>query len=205
MVTLRSEIVMLFKRLNNNRYSSVRCFTVICSLLPALLILPGCAGYQNPPGKWVPINASALYFSGVELNDDAITSGYKDTCMEAQYEIEKQLISKLPAQIAPLALYTTENPPAADVKTAELKILITQCDIDSDQGGETFYYYLSLPLHITLTMENRVILDYPMKTYEQIQISDPSPAFEFTFAEAEKRTLLLFKGHQIWIPDGTAR
>ena len=205
MVTLRSEKVMLFKRLNNKRYNPIRAFTAICSLLPALLILPGCAGYQNPPGKWTPINASALYFSGVELNDDAITSGYKDTCIEAQYEIEKQLISKLPAQIAPLALYTTENPPAADVKTAELKLRITQCDIDSEQGGETFYYFLSLPLQITLTMENRILLDYPMKTYEQIQVSIPTPAFEFTFAEAEKRTLLLFKGNQVWIPSDSTR
>jgi len=194
---------MLIKHLYDYRYNTVQRLTVICSLLLPLLLLHSCAGYQNPPGRWVAIDASALYFSGVELKDDAITSGYKDTCMEARQEIEKALISKLPAQITPLALYTAENPPAANAKTAELKLFIIQCDIDSDQNGGNFSYYLSLPLRVKLTAGGQTLMDYQMKTYEQIQLSEPSPIFEFTFAEAEKRTLLLFDGNQVWLPDNT--
>jgi len=195
-------------RPHTRRYYTANCFTTGCFYGLLSLTLSGCAGYQNPPGKWIPIEASALYFSGVELADDAVTSGYSDTCIEAQQEIEKELIKRLPAQVTPLKLYTAKTPPAADSKTAELKILITQCDIDVDQYGGSFSYYLSLPLRVSLTVDNQTLLDTSIKTYEQLQTDVPNPIYEFTFAEAVARTLLLFKGEQIWVgndslPDST--
>jgi hypothetical protein len=199
---------MLFETLNIDRLRTKRYFAASCIYSLLLFTLSSCSGYQNSPGKWVPIEASALYFSGVELADDAITSGYRDTCIEAQQEIEKELIKRLPALLAPLKLYTAETPPAANSKTAELKILITQCDIDVDQYGGSFSYYLSLPLRISLTVDNQTLLDTSIKTYEQLQTDVPNPIYEFTFAEAVARTLLLFKGKQVWVgndslPDST--
>jgi hypothetical protein len=199
---------MLFETLNIDRLRTKRYFTASCIYSLLLFTLSSCSGYQNSPGKWVPIEASALYFSGVELADDAITSGYRDTCIEAQQEIEKELIKRLPALLAPLKLYTAETPPAANSKTAELKTLITQCDIDVDQYGGSFSYYLSLPLRISLTVDNQTLLDTSIKTYEQLQTDVPNPIYEFTFAEAVARTLLLFKGKQVWVgndslPDST--
>ncbi len=187
---------VLFDNSNNNlqRMAGFYASVWLCIIL---LAVPGC-GYKNPPGQWQILNSSALYFTGVELSADAVSSGYRDTCMEAPQEIEQALIKKLPAQIKPLILYTAKNPPPAGRQTAELKLLVTQCDIDVEQSGGSFTFYLSLPLRITVTENNQVVLDYPLKTYEQVSIDIPDPVYEFTFAEAVARTLLLFKGQQVW-------
>jgi len=192
---------MLFKNSAIDRLHTGRYITA--GLLS--FTLAGCNGYQNPPGRWLPIEASALYFPGVELADDAVTSGYRNTCIEAQQEIEKELIKRLPEQIAPLKLLTARPSAAADSKIAELKILITQCDIDVDQYGGSFSYYLYLPIRVSITTDNKTLLDASIKTYEQMQTDVPNPIYEFTFAEPVARSLLLFKGEQVWIPDGSAR
>ncbi len=177
----------------------------LCSLIFALIFsLVGCSGYQNPPGKWLALNASALFFSGVELDDNAVTprtTSYRETCREAAQEIEQKLLKKLPAQISPLVLYSAQKPPPENMKTAELKLLITRCDIDTDQSGGNFSFYLSLPVRLSLTMDEQTLLDYPIKTYEQLQTDVPNPIYEFTYAEAVARTLLLFNGKQVWVPD----
>ncbi len=64
-----------------------------------------------------------------------------------------------------------------------------------------FSYYLTLPVEISLTQNGENLLDYNMNSYEQVTIDTPTPAFEFTFAEPVSRTLLLFSGKQLWIPD----
>ncbi len=185
--------------MKNNRLNLARHFTACC-VCSLLITLSACV-YQKPPGRWATINASTLYFSGVKLSDRAITSAYRDTCIEAQQEIEKELINRLPAQIKPLLLYAAKKPPAADSKTAELKLLMTQCDINVDQSGDNFTYYLSLSLRVTLMEDDQSLLNYPVKIDEQLQTDVPSPIFEFSFADAVSRTLLLFKGKQIWLVD----
>ncbi len=160
----------------------------------------GC-GYQRPAGKWILIDTSTIYFSGVELDDEAIDLNYKTVCEEAHDEIKTQLIKRLPAKIAPLVLNTTEEPADKNITTATLKFRITRCEIDSDQSGGTFTYYLTLPVKISVTQNNESLLSYNMNTYEQVQIDQPGPEFEFTFAEPVARTLLLFNGKQLWVPD----
>ena len=164
-------------------------------MLALLLVLPAC-GYQNPPGQWHEINTSSLYFAGVSINDGAIT-GYKDTCLEARQEIEQALARRLPARVAPLAFSATGEAPD---NAAVLSLQITRCDIDVDQYGDNFSFYLSLPVQVTLTLNNRTLLDYPLQTFEQLQTDVPNPVYEFSFEEAIARTLLLFDGPQLWLP-----
>ncbi|GMR01624.1 MAG: hypothetical protein BMS9Abin19_1030 [Gammaproteobacteria bacterium] len=169
-----------------------------------LFVLTGC-GYQRPAGKSVLVDATEIYFSGVELDDEAIDPNYKAVCNEARDEIKTQLIKRLPAKIAPLALNTTEKPADTSTTTVTLKLRITRCEIDAEQsqggGGGSFAYYLTLPVKVSVTQDDESLLTYNMNTYEQVQIDEPSPEFEFTFEEPVARTLLLFNGKQLWVTD----
>jgi len=146
------------------------------------------------------MDASDIYFSGVELGDEAIDQSYKATCEEARDEIKGQLINQLPGKIAPLTLNTTENPGDKSALAATLRLTITECDIDVDQIGGSFTYYLTLSLKVDVTQNNERLLSYKMDTYEQVRISSPGPEFEFVFTEPVERTLLLFNGKKLWVP-----
>lgn len=148
------------------------------------------------------MDVSEINFSGVELGDEAIDPNYKATCEEARDEIKGQLIDQLPGRIAPLALNMTENPGDKSALAAALKLTITQCDIDVDQIGGSFTYYLTLSLKIDVTQNNESLLSYKMDTYEQLLINNPGPEFEFVFTEPVARTLMLFNGKQLWVPYG---
>ncbi len=173
-------------------------YLVLCSFF--LFAITGC-GYQRPAGKWVSIDASAIYFAGVTLSEAAIDPNYAAVCKEARDEIYTQLVKQLPEKIAPLNLNTTENSHDISATTAILKLMIARCEIDVEQSGGSFTYYLTLPLKVSLTQNNESILTYNMSTYEQVDIDTPGPEFEFTFAESVARTLLLFDGRQLWLPD----
>jgi hypothetical protein len=169
-----------------------------------LFVLTGC-GYQRPAGKWVLIDASEIYFAGVELDEEAIDTNYAAVCQEARDEINTQLIKKLPAKVAPLILNTTQKPADVVTAAATLTLRITRCEIDVDQsqggGGGSFTYYLTLPVKVKVTQNNESLVAYNMDTYEQVQIDEPAPEFAFTFAEPVARTLLMFNGRQLWVPD----
>jgi len=165
-----------------------------------LLTITAC-GYQRPAGKWVSIDASSLYFSAVELSKDGIDPSYAAVCREARDEINAQLIKKLPAKIAPLILKTTVSTEPSDTTTATLKIILNKCEIDVDQNGGAFHFYLTLPFTVSVTQNQQNILSYNMDSYEQVGTDTPSPDFEFTFAEPVARTLLLFNGDKLWLPN----
>ncbi len=166
----------------------------------SLSMLTACA-YQRPAGHWRLIDASTIYFPAVELEDEAMDSNYAALCKEARDEIHAQLVRELPARIAPLRLTTDKISDEMQSAFATLKLRINRCEIDVDQSGGSFSYYLTLPVEISLTQNGENLLDYRMDTYEQVNIDTPTPAFEFTFAEPVSRTLLLFSGTQLWIPD----
>ena len=172
-------------------------FAVLSGL--CLLILTGC-GYQRPDGEWLLLDASAIRFTVVELGQEAIDPNYAATCEEARDEIYTQLSRKLPAKIAPLELKTGKTPSDNSAGTASLKLIITDCEIDVDQSGGTFSYYLTLPVQVVLTQNGKNLLTYDMATYEQISVDAPGPEFEFTFAEPVARTLLLFDDRRLWRP-----
>jgi len=174
-----------------------RCL-VVCGFF--LFMITGC-GYQRSAGKWVPMDASAIYFAGVELGDAAIDPNYAAVCKEARDEIHTQLVKQLPKKIAPLNLDITEKSNGVSATTAVLKITISRCEIDVEQSGGSFTYYLTLPINVSLTRNNEGVLSYNMRTYEQVDIDTPGPEFEFTFAEPVARTLSLFDGRQLWLPD----
>lgn len=165
-----------------------------------LLVLSGC-GYQRPDGQWLPLEASAIKLTAVKLEAKAIDPNYASTCKEARDELDTQLRKKLPGKIAPLASLSGETSAARSADTAILEVLITGCNIDVDQSGGTFNYYLTLPVRVRLTLNEKTLLNYRMDTYEQISVDAPGPEFAFTFAEPVERTLLLFDGERLWLPD----
>ena len=162
------------------------------------LTLSGC-GYSRPAGQWQTINASAIYFPGVTLSEKAIDPSYTAVCQEAKDEITTQLNKALSEKIAPLPLIPG-TPAQAQAAAAVLSIQIRRCEIDVEQSGGSFSYYLSLPVTISLTQNGRPLLRYSMNTYEQISVDQPGPEFEFTFDEPVARTLLLFDGNRLWLP-----
>ncbi len=186
--------------MNSHQTPYFRYF-LLCNCL--LFLLSAC-GYERPDGKWVLIDASEINFSDVELGDEAIDPSYKATCEEARDEIKGQLINQLPGKIAPLVLNTTENSADKSATAAVLKLTITQCEIDVDQLGGSFTYYLTLSLKVDVTQNSESMLSYKMDTYEQVRINNPGPEFEFDFTEPVERTLMLFNGKQLWVPDGVS-
>ena len=167
-----------------------------CSILAGLT---SCA-YQRPSGHWISLETEVITFPAVELDEKDIDANYAAVCKEAQDEINTRLKRELPAKISPLKLLSGKTVAATDKKAATLKLRISRCEIDVDQSGGSFSYYLTLPVDVSLTQNGTSLLDYSMQTYEQITIDNPSPDFEFTFAEPVSRTLLLFNGGQLWIP-----
>jgi len=161
-------------------------------------MLIGC-GYQRPAGKWQLIDAAAIVFSGVTLNDKAIDPNYAAVCQEAKDEITAQLNKRLPDRIAPLSLITRKAG-SAENDVVILNIQIRRCEIDVEQSGGSFSYYLTLPVKVSVTQNGRHLLNYNMNTYEQVSVDQPSPEFEFTFDEPVARTLLLFDGNRLWLP-----
>ena len=176
---------------------SFRYLLLGCSTLAGLT---SCA-YQRPNGHWISLKTDVIYFPEVELNEKGIDLNYEAVCKEAQDEINTRLKRKLPAKISPLKLVSGKTVVAANKNVATLKLRISRCEIDVDQSGGSFSYYLTLPVDVSLTQNGTSLLDYSMQTYEQITIDNPAPDFEFTFAEPVSRTLLLFNGRQLWIPD----
>jgi len=164
-----------------------------------LFMLSGC-GYSRPDGEWLSIEATEIYFAGVELAEAGINANDKTVCMEARDEINAQLTKKLPAKIAPLVLKTDNGTGSSGNTNATLKLRITHCETDVDQSGGSFTYYLSLPVRVTFTLNEETVLDYDMSTYEQVNTDTPGAEFEFTFAEPVARTLLLFDGKRLWLP-----
>lgn len=175
------------------------CFRYFLPNSFCLFLLSGC-GYSRPDGKWLSLDATAIYFAGVELTEAGINSNDKTVCMEARDEINAQLAEKLPAKIAPLVLKTDNGAGGGDKKNAILKLRIMRCEIDVDQTGGSFTYYLSLPVKVIFTLNKKTVLDYDMSTYEQVNTDTPGAEFEFTFAEPVARTLLLFDGGRLWLP-----
>ncbi len=172
-----------------------------CPLLSSLclLALTGC-GYQRPDGQWIPLDASSIQLAAVQLDTEAIDPNDAAICEEARNEIYHQLLKKLPKKIAPLTLATEEASTGKSADTAALEIRITGCDIDVDQSGGRFSYYLTLPVKVKLTLNEKNLLNHEMDTCEQVSVSMPAPEFEFTFAEPVARTLLLFDGKRLWLP-----
>lgn len=82
-----------------------------------------------------------------------------------------------------------------------MPLTIKRSEIDVEQSGGSFTYYLTLPLNVSLTQNNKNLLSYDMDTYEQVNTDTPAPEFEFTFAEPVARTLQLLNGKQLWRPD----
>jgi len=173
-----------------------KCFLLI---IYSLFSISAC-GYQRPDGKWASINASELFFANVELSNEVIDPNYKAVCEEARDEIKTELVNKLPEKISPLTLNTTQKPDAKSNRAASLILRITQCEIDVDQSGGSFTYYLTLALDVRVTKNGEDLLSYKMNTHEQVHIDVPNPDFEFTFAEPISRTLQLFNGKQVWVP-----
>jgi hypothetical protein len=177
----------------------------VCSLLVSL---SGC-GYQQPAGHWQSIDATSLVFSGVEIDSGVKDKAYPDVCVEAQEEINAAIKQKLPAKIKPLTFNAIKAGPAAGSAgqqegNARLDMEITTCELDSDQAGGTFTFYLTLTVQVSLKVADRTVMAYTMDTYEQAVSSTPSPDFEFTFAEPKVRTLMLFEAGRVWIPDGAS-
>jgi len=135
----------------------------------------------------------------VELSDKAIDLSYAAVCQEAKDEITTQLNKNLPGRIAPLSLIPGKPAPAQETAVI-LNIQIIRCEIDVEQSGGSFSYYLSLPVKISLTQNGKSLLRYNMSTYEQVSVDQPGPEFEFTFDEPVARTLLLFDGNRLWLP-----
>lgn len=163
-------------------------------------MLAACA-YQRPTGQWVAIKAPGVYFSGVEMSKDARDPGYPDVCVEAQDYIKTELSRRLPPNIKPLVFHVPEKPPRTDEWAAVFQMAITNCKLDVEQSGGLATFYLTLSVGVTLKDNDRTLLAYNMETYEQAQTETLSPSFEFTFEELVARTLMLFDGGRVWIPE----
>ena len=165
-----------------------------------IIIMLGACAYQRPAGKWQAIETGAIYFSGVELGEDAVDSSYPDLCREAQKEINRQLVQRLPARIKPLSLQMTKGRMQADMNQAEFHMTITNCELDVKQWDASFTYYLTLMVEITLKDHKQTLMAYRMETYEQLQTDIPSPDFDFSFAEPVARSLKFFDAGRVWVP-----
>jgi len=178
---------------------SATCFRYLLSACFGLAVLTACA-YPRPAGHWMTLETRAIYLPPVVIDEKTMDQNYAAVCREAQNEINRQLKRELAAKIKPLALVGGKAA-GVNADVATLKVSIRRCDIDIDQSGGAFTYYLSLPVNVSLTQNGRTLLDYSMDTYEQVSIDTPAPDFEFTFDEPVTRTLLLFNGRQLWIPN----
>jgi len=181
------------------------CFRYLLPACFGLSMLTACA-YQRPAGHWLTLETPVIYFPAVTLDEKAIDRNYEAVCKAAQSEINHRLSRELAAKITPLRLVTgqagsTIDSNSADSNAAVLKLSIKRCEIDVDQSAGSFTYYLTLPVNVSLTQNGKTLLDYRMQTYEQVTIDNPAPEFEFTFAEPVSRTLSLFNGRQLWLPD----
>ena len=177
---------------------------LIITVSSLFVFLSGC-GYQQPAGHWQAINASSLVFSGVEIERGAKDKAYPDVCVEAQEEIDTAIIKSLPEKIKPLS-FSHVQAGSSDQQGdgARLDMMITTCELDSDQAGGTFTFYLTLTVQVSLKVADRTVMAYTMETYEQAVSSTPSPDFEFTFAEPKVRTLMLFDAGRVWVPDSAS-
>ena len=159
--------------------------------------LSACAT-PRPEGQWRPIAAPVLYFAGVQLAETALDKGWPEVCHEAQTEIDKQLRQRLPGRIAPLTL-RSGRPEPGDAH-ARLAMAIESCEVDSDQTGGTFWFYLTLRLRVTLSDGGRELMQRAWAVSENARSSTPSPLYEFTFAEPVRQTLVLFDGPRVLVP-----
>jgi hypothetical protein len=166
----------------------------------ALTLLTACA-YKRPAGQWTTIDAPGVYFSGVELSEGAKDSVYPELCVEAQNEIQTQLLHRLPAHIKPLAFHAPQKQKKVDVDKTVFNMTITKCEVDAYQWDASFTFYLTLDVRVTLKENNRTLVAYSMKTYEQLHTDIPNPSFDFTFEEPVARTLILFEKGRVWIPN----
>ncbi|MBE9560606.1 MAG: hypothetical protein IMF15_07435 [Proteobacteria bacterium] len=182
----------------------IKFFSVVIPVVSVLTLLSAC-GYQQPEGHWVSIEASEVVFSGIKLEDEVKDKAYPDICVEAQGEVKAALLKALPAKIKPLS-FTMADDKSDTGKIASDKarfdMVITHCELDVDQGGGSFAFYLTLTVQVSLHIADRTVMAYTMETYEQAVSSTPSPDFEFTFAEPKVRTLMLFDSGRVWVPDG---
>ncbi len=181
----------------------VRCIRIFFLLfIPTVLF--SCV-YQSPQGQWINLGAESLYLETVVLDKNAIASNYKNVCIEARESIQEQLSEHLPARVLPLHLYL----PGAlrqDNTSASIQILITNCKVDVQQwdvgGGEpSFTYYLDLDVRVTVEYMESRLLEYKIQTFEQISADTSGSLFEFDFGESVARTLLLFDGKRLLVPD----
>lgn len=182
--------------------NKISCVFIIRMLVGglALSILSACA-YQRPPGQWAVIDTPEIYFSGVELNENAKDSTYPKLCVEAQNEIEIQLAKRFPAQIKPLIFYVSKKHKKTDSKETVFQMTITKCEVDVKQWNGSFTFYLTLNVRASLTSNNETLMNYQMQTYEQLQTDIPNPFFDFSFEEPVARTLILFEKNRAWVPN----
>ncbi|VAW70418.1 hypothetical protein MNBD_GAMMA10-3189 [hydrothermal vent metagenome] len=183
---------------------SILKFGVLCLPVVYSVALLSCA-YQPPKGQWLTLDAKSLYLQDVAFAQDAKQSNYREVCADARDDIQQKLLAGLSVRAKPLPLYSSHKLPANLSKgnsRANVQVLISQCQVEVQQwGGASFTFYLSFDLQISVTQREKILLDYSIKTFEQVTTDTPSPAFEFSFEEAIARTLLLFDGGRLLIPD----
>ncbi|HED35805.1 MAG TPA: hypothetical protein ENJ08_16550 [Gammaproteobacteria bacterium] len=161
--------------------------------------------YQPPQGKWIRLDAESLYLEAVVLDKNTMSTNYKNVCVEAGEEIQKQLSEELPARVQPLQFYPAQTPPQ-EGPSANIQILITDCKVDVEQwgaggGGGAFTYYLDLDVKVLVSYKGSTLLSYNIKISDQVDTDIPDPLFEFSFEEPVVRILLLFDGRRLLVPD----
>lgn len=169
-----------------------------CLGLAGATLLLGACSTPQVQGEWRPIAAPLLYFDRVELPTSAVDKGWPELCHEAREEIDKQLAHRLPARLQPLPVRRSAAEP--DMGAAQLRLRIEDCEVDSEQSGGSFRFYLTLRVQLRFTDDGQTPLRHTMTVYEQAQSSTPSPLFEFTFIDAVRQTLMLFDGARVLRP-----
>jgi len=173
------------------------------------VLLFACA-YQPPRGQWITLEAERLYLEDTVLAEGGNTSNYRDVCIEARDEVQAQLLVRLPGRVKPLPLYSSERPEpdlsGESNSTGRIQMLITNCQVEVQQwdgggGGLSFTFYLSFDVKVSVKYGKQVLLMYSMQTFEQVSTDVANPSFEFSFEEPVARTLLLFDGKRLLVPD----
>ncbi len=171
------------------------CVFIVC----ACVIKPSPSNSQS--GKWVSLEVPAIIFSAVKINAAATDSAYQNVCIEAQNEITKQLIIQMPEQLKPVVFQVSTPQNKRSISDALLQVEITKCEVDVDQSGGMFEFYLTLQVDVTLKKNNAILMTLPIHSFERVQIDDPSPTFEFSYEESVQRILGLFDSGRVLMVD----
>ncbi len=154
------------------------------------LVAAGCSAVPGGGAGWSP-RAPVVVLEGVELADGARGGPYPEVCAEAAEEIAVQLRQRLPEAVRPVKVVAAV--PGAGSWT-RLRVTIESCDIDVDQWGGNFDYYLDLDLSVSLEEDGRTVRRTRFRAGEQEQAHVPVPLWLFTFEGPVRRILGLFRG-----------